>query len=227
MEYSFPVCYHESIHSPVLLRLSILAHAPELNVTSLRFIMDSKPHKKELYAKWDEFRASDDDTAIELGASLVEFLRDITTLDAEDYYLWGLSIYILNQEDVLENSHPKFLKALEVDESYYLARLYSAHCYHDKGEYSNALSEYLKVDQELLKEEMPIWRWVKLMEQIGFCYAKTGRLKTAETWFERVIDAYQTIEKDELVPVQEAYECLPADHDIVAKLKKAENEHFA
>jgi len=189
--------------------------------------MNQESYKKDLYKKWDEFWGSDGEQEIKLGESLQKYFRSVDEPDAEDYYLWGLSIYTLNQENVLENSHPLFGKALEIDKAYYLARLYSAHCYHDKGEYKEALSEYLKVDQDLLKKEMPIWRWVKLLEQIGFCYAKLGQLSEAELYFEKVVNLYLTADKDELVQVQEAYECLPPEHPFVSKLKEAEDEHFS
>ena len=188
--------------------------------------MKLKPYKKDLYKLWDEFWVADDEKAKKLGSAVQKYISSIAEPDAEDHYLWGLSIYSLNQENVLKNSHPLFLKALELDSNYYLARLYSAHCYHDKGEYKKALTEYLKVDQNLLKKEMPIWRWVKLIEQIGYCYIKLGNIPQAESYFESVIDSYLTIEKDSLVPIREAYECLAPDHPLVLRLKDAEIKHF-
>ncbi len=188
--------------------------------------METTNYKRELHEMWDEFWLADGEEALKLGAALVEFLRNISTPGAEDYYLWGLSIYSLNQNNVLENSHPYFIKSLEKDDEYYLARLYSAHCFHDKGEYANALEEYLMVDQCLLKQEIPIWRWVKLLEQIGFCYAMQDRFHEAEEYFEKVINAYSTMEKNSLVPAQEAYECLESSHNMVSRLRSAEDEHF-
>lgn len=189
--------------------------------------MSQKTYKKKLYKLWDDFWLAEDETAIQLGKNLAGFLSEIDDLDAEDFYLWGLSIYSLNQEGVLEQSHPLFKRALGEDKDYYLARLYSAHCYHDKGEYKNALSEYLKVEQDLLKSEMPIWRWVKLLEQIGFCYTRLKKIELAEPYFEKVIREYISTEKGELVPIQEAYECLSSEHPLWVKLKEAENEQFS
>ena len=189
--------------------------------------MNQESHKSELYELWDKFWLADEEEAIRLGEFLQQFIANVPNQDAEDYYLWGLSIYSLNQNDVLEKCHPLFLSALEQDHLYYLARLYSAHCYHDKALYKQALEEYLLVDQVLLEKEMPIWRTIKLNEQIGFCYAKLGQQDLAEKYFLKIISAYLEIEKDELVPIQEAYECLPPEHPLVQKLKQAEDEHFA
>ena len=63
---------------------------------------------------------------------------------------------------------------------------------------------------------MPIWR----------CYVKQAQLSKAEPYFEKVINAYNDIDKDELVPVQEAYECLPSEHPLISKLEMAENAYF-
>ncbi|GEM_PF-1247660 len=188
--------------------------------------MEPHSYKNELRSLWNEFWTADDELQIQLASRLRRFLGDLPSPDSEDYYMWGLSIYALNQENVLEESHPFFLRALECDPNEYLARLYSAHCYHDKGDFSNALKEYLLVDQKSLKTEMPIWRYVKLLEQIGFCYTKEGNLEVAEEYFGKVEQAYLNAEPDELVPIQEAFECLDPDNLIVSRLAHAEKTHF-
>ena len=55
---------------------------------------------------------------------------------------------------------------------------------------------------------------------------KLNQLDVAEQYFRKVVSSYVTVENYELVPVQEAYECLPADHPLVSELKKAEEIHF-
>jgi len=186
-----------------------------------------KPYKDDLYKLWDEFWGCQKDEEKSRAEKIQSFIKALDYSDAEDFYLWGLSVYSESSQDSLDDSHKLFLKSLGSEEDYYLARLYSAHCFHDKGNYLEALAEYLKVDQERLKQEMPIWRWVKLLEQIGFCYVKIGRLNEAVPYFESVIKSYLSYKDNELVPVQEAYECLPKDHLLVRRLKEAEEVHFA
>lgn len=190
-------------------------------------VVSKKQYKEQLKKLWDDFWLEDGQAAIQNGKKLADLLSTIEQLDAEDYYLWGLSVYFLNQENVLEKSHALFHKALVEDKNYYLARLYSAHCFHDKGEYENALSEYLRVDQDLLKSEMPIWRWVKLLEQIGFCYVMLQKMELATPYFEKVIQLYLSTEKDTLVNIQEAYECLAIEDPLRVSLKAAESKHFS
>ena len=74
---------------------------------------------------------------------------------------------------------------------------------------------------------MPIWRWVKLLEQIGFCYVKNGQMSTSEQYFDSVINAYLTTQQDELVPIQEAYECLSSKHPLFLRLKEVESKYFS
>ena len=188
--------------------------------------MSQDSYKIELYKLWDDYSVSDGDQEQKIAIAIQKYIANLNARDAEDYYFWGNSVYSLNQARALEISHPLFRKALDIDKGYYLARLYSAHCYHDKGEYKEALEEYLLVNQVDFEKEMPIWRTVKLNEQIGYCYAKLNQLDVAEQYFRKVVSSYITVENCELVPVQEAYECLPADHPLVSELKKAEEIHF-
>ncbi len=97
--------------------------------------------------------------------------NELTSLD---YQILGLIDYESedwrnNSEKILEN----FKKSSELDKTNFLAQLYLAHIYHDMGNLKLALENYLKVDTETLKE-FQLWRYVKLIEQIGFCTYELG-----------------------------------------------------
>jgi tetratricopeptide (TPR) repeat protein len=144
----------------------------------------------------------------------------LTELDEEDFYLWGLAHYSISSEPT-ENSMFKFQKALQLNPDYYLARLYLAHCYHDKEEWYDAIEEYLKVDQETLMEEFPIWRTATLNEQIGYCYWQLNMRDEAMRFFERVRDIWsQHPHEDgngisEFIKPRDMIDCLGVNHPLL------------
>ncbi|MFK7889047.1 MAG: tetratricopeptide repeat protein [Gammaproteobacteria bacterium] len=184
-------------------------------------------YKEELYRRFDALQMAQECDERRVGRSIERFIGELDSPDAEDYYLWGFSIYLLNEDDALVRSAEKFSQALNLCDSLGMARLYLAHCYHDMGNYAEALTHYLQVDQQWLAEDMPIWRVVKLNEQIGFCYAQLGQMEKAVAIFEVVLDSYVELDGCELVPIQEAYDCLPRGHALIDRLKEAEAVHFA
>ncbi|WP_353896500.1 hypothetical protein [Aliikangiella maris] len=104
------------------------------------FIKNTIPHYKQLlYKKFNHF-----EIAKNKQKSLLEY--EIKSL-IEDLHILGLVYYKTSKNNhELEKVHGCFLDALEQDSNYYIVRLYSAHCFHDKKEYSKALTDYLKVD---------------------------------------------------------------------------------
>ncbi len=155
--------------------------------------------------------------------------------EAEEFYGMGYVLYLLAEDyyDICE-AHELFLQALERSPKHLIARLYSAHCYHDKAhsykdeaQFSDALSEYQDVDTSQLREEFDIWRYVKLQEQIGHCLCKMGQAEAAELYFEEVMDFYKKVGFGELPEPSELYECLGEGHPFFAALKKMEHEYFS
>jgi len=130
-----------------------------------------------------------------------------------------------NEHDI-EEAHQYFLQSLKKDTKYYMARLYSAHCYHDKSEFEEALREYLTVDCELLKAEFPIWRYVKLQEQIGYCLYKLGKISEAKKYFQDTLELYQTENYEEMVDPSEVFECLEEFDPMYTKFKEIERKIY-
>ncbi|WMI68811.1 lipopolysaccharide assembly protein LapB [Mangrovimonas sp. YM274] len=146
-----------------------------------------------------------------------------TKLNSTDYQLLGLIDY---ESDDWRNSSEKiienFKKATEKDKTNFLAQLYLAHIYHDVGNLELALKNYLKVDTKALKK-FQLWRYVKLIEQIGFCTYKSGNKTAGIVFFEKVLKWYQKMPKNDLARPSELIECLPENHRIVIEIKKIED----
>jgi len=192
-------------------------------------------YNKILDKKYDQFLKTEE--GIEK-SKLVEEIRELEIalddLSSIDNHTLGLIYYdIAENEDGIINAHEYFLKSLDLDTNYYIARLYSAHCYHDKAMYSEkieqynvALSEYLKVDVDKLREEFPLWRYVKLLEQIGHCYHKTGNESEADKYFQLVLGFYKEEGFDELANPAEIFECLNESDTIFKQIKTIEDAYF-
>ena len=116
----------------------------------------------------------------------------------------------------------KFRKAVELDKENFLAILYTAHCYHDKKDFKKALFYYEEVNVNKLKE-FRIWRFVKLIEQIGYCKYKLGRIKEGRENFEQILKWYEELGFDELVVPSELLECLDGSDPIVIRIKEIED----
>lgn len=139
-------------------------------------------------------------------------------LDESDFYLWGLVHYSISSEPT-ENSMAKFKKSLQLNIDYYMSRLYLAHCYHDKKEWYDAIEEYLKVDQDKLSEDFPIWRTATLNEQIGYCYWQIGQKDDAIRFFERVSDLWNRYGLSEgFMKPKYMIDCLGPNHTLLEKI---------
>ena len=112
-----------------------------------------------------------------------------------------------------------FRESKRLNPSHYMSSLYSGHCHHDKKRYPEALKEYESVDIEMLKEDYPIWRYVKLQEQKGECLHRMGRKEDAMCYFEEVSGHYDNIESEELVLPTELLRTLDPNHPISIKLE--------
>lgn len=108
-----------------------------------------------------------------------------------------------------------------MDDTNVLLPLYLAHCYHDMNQLKLTLENYNKVNKEHLKD-FQIWRYTKLIEQIGYCEYKLGNKQIGEKHFENVLQWYKKLpEIDRTVP-SELIDCLPKNHRIVIEIKKIE-----
>lgn len=184
-----------------------------------------KEYQELLIKKYEAFEdEQNEQKKILLRFKVINILQShMDDLDSDDMHIWGLVYYM--SDDDKEYHKPlaleKFLSAYEMDDSNFLACLYIAHCYHDTKDYMEALKYYMLVNQDDLKDFM-LWRYVKLIEQIGFCLHKLGKTKKAEDKFLQVLNWYKMIPYDstDLAIPQEIFECLPEDDNIVIELKK-------
>jgi tetratricopeptide (TPR) repeat protein len=112
-------------------------------------------------------------------------------------------------------------KAIELDVNNVFPQLYLAHCYQYINQLDLALENYNKVDREKLKE-LAIWRYIKLIEQIGYCEYKFGNEIIGEKYFQEVLKWYKKIPETDRVIPSELIDCLPQDHRIVSEIKKTE-----
>ena len=189
--------------------------------------MEKKNYKKILIDKYDAFYLEENATKKKLlQIEIQNILRDVFNPDTEDFHIWGLTYYSIDEEAEKEiNTNlalKKFLKAYQLDTNNFLACLYVAHCFHDKNDLNQALNYYEKVNKEDLKE-FQIWRYVKLIEQIGYCHFKLGREEIGKKKFEEVLNWYKKTEFGQLAVPSELMECLDKSDQIVKEIMEIED----
>jgi len=135
--------------------------------------------------------------------------------------MWGYAAYLHPDRDneQLEMARRWLEKALTLDEGFLMARLYAGHAHQDRGDHYRALHHYYRVDQKRLKLDWPIWRFVKLQEQIGYCNYQLGKRDSGEAWFYKVIQAYQSYPSSDLAHPSEMLSCLDEDHPLIKLLR--------
>ena len=154
---------------------------------------------------------------------IAAIMQKVDTLDAQDMHILGLVYYDTSADSRdIRKAHDFFLESLRIDEKYNMARLYSAHCFHDLEEYSSALKEYLKVDSIELINDFAFWRYAKLQEQIGFCYHKLGNVSQAREYFERLLGFYKRETFETVGYPAEVYECLEKTDEVYREIKQFE-----
>jgi len=179
--------------------------------------------REKAFEKFDEFYLAEEKSKKnKLRSEIQSLLNEYPEKDSNCYHLLGLLDYESDDwKELLGKSIQNFKKAIELDSTNVLPQLYLAHCYHDLNQLELALENYQKVDKEKLKE-FQIWRYIKLIEQIGYCEYKLGNKKMGEQYFEEVLEWYKKVpEIDRAVPV-ELINCLPKNHRIVIEMKKIE-----
>ena len=179
--------------------------------------------RKKIFEKYDEFILAEPKTEKDkLRAEIKSMLSEYTQKDSNCYHLLGLLDYESEDWEInIEKCILNFTKAVELDANNVLPQLYLAHCYHDLNQLELALENYNKVDKEKLKE-FQIWRYTKLIEQIGYCEYKLGNEKIGEKHFEEVLEWYKKLPEIDRVVPSELMDCLPKTHRIVTEMKKIE-----
>ena len=107
----------------------------------------------------------------------------------------------------------------EMDKENFMACLYIAHCYHDQSDTEHALLYYELVDQESLMN-FQTWRYVKLIEQIGYCYYNLGNEHLARDYFNKVLNWYKILPAEDRVMPVEILQCLSDSDEIVIAIKE-------
>ena len=182
-------------------------------------------YKTILITKFEAFDLEDNSERKKLlKFEVFNILKEIEKPDSDDLHIWGLTYYMSDNDKDYNRAQAlnKFLDAFELDPDNFLACLYIAHCFHDQGDLENALKYYEKVDKDKLKK-FRLWRYVKLIEQIGFCYHKLGNQSLGRKYFEEVVDWYQKLSFDEVAVPTEMKQCLPESDELIIKIEKLEN----
>ena len=184
----------------------------------------NRAYKDILIKKYDAFDWEEGpDRKKRLRSEVVNILSGIDQPDSEDLYIWGLTYYM--SEDEKEYHRPlaleKFLEAYKLDSDNFLACLYIAHCFHDIGKLQHALKYYELVDKNAVKE-FQIWRYVKLIEQIGYCNHQLGNQALGRKQFQEVLEWYRKLPPDDRAVPSELLACLPESDEIVLEMKAIE-----
>jgi tetratricopeptide (TPR) repeat protein len=179
--------------------------------------------QKEILKKYDEFSLAEfKEEKDKLRSEIKQIVSNSSDLNSSCYQILGLIDYESDdREKHIENSIRNFKKAIELDEDNFLAQLYLAHCYHDLNQLEFALENYNKVDKQKLKK-FQVWRYTKLIEQIGYCQYKLGHKQIGEQHFEEVLEWYKKLPETDRVVPSELIDCLPKNHRIVTEMKKIE-----
>lgn len=185
----------------------------------------SEDYKEILIEKYDSYIMEEyGEKKKLLRLEIFNILNEENQLDSDDFYIWGLTYYMAD-EDKKHNKNlalEKFIKAYELDVCNFLACLYIAHCYHDMGDLKNALRYYELVNKNDLKE-FQIWRYVKLLEQIGYCEYKLGNEKKGREYFLNVLEWYRKLPIEDRAVPTEMLACLPESDKIIIEIKEIED----
>lgn len=169
--------------------------------------------KEKIFKKYDAFSVLDNTTEKNIiRAEIKTMIAQLPEIDSSCYHLLGILDYESNDwKENIEFCIKNFKKAIDLDEDNFLAQLYLAHCYHDLNKLRIALEHYKKVNQDRLKK-FQVWRYIKLLEQIGFCEYKLGNISMGEQYFEKVLEQYKEQTEIDRIPPLELMSCLPKEH---------------
>jgi len=189
---------------------------------------------QNLIDKYEKFSGTFENDSLKslMRTDILKLYSEIDNPNEEDYYTMGLFHYGDYEEktpkDLLNERTNKaisfFQSSLESDQNYYMSNYYLGHCYQDLGRYEKAIEYYLKVNQNKLKMDFPLWRFVLLFELIGFCYWKTEQKDIGMKYFEKTSSEYLMLQDYyDLFPIGELIEdCLTEVHSLVIEMKAYE-----
>jgi tetratricopeptide (TPR) repeat protein len=182
-----------------------------------------KGYKEILLRKYEDFEMEDYKEKKKLLTFEIENILKANNedLDAEDYFIWGL-IYYFQDEDVnwnIDKAIEKFKASLGINSKYNKSILFLAHCFQDKGELIKALDNYTSVNLIDFQSNSQLWRYVKILEQIGYCYYKTGNEEKGLEYFGKSMKFYEKEEEVNLPNPVEIVKCLPENHLFIRTLK--------
>lgn len=186
---------------------------------------------QRLIDKYQKFSQTFENDSLKslLRTDILKLYSKIDNPNAEDHYTIGLFHYegydektskgLLNERTIKALSF--FQNSLESDPNYYMSNYYLGHCYQDLRQYKKAIEYYLKVNQNKLKADFPIWRFVLLLELIGFCYWKTDQKDIGMEYFKKTSSEYLMLQDYcELFPVGDLIvDCLTEVHSLVIEMK--------
>ena len=182
-------------------------------------------YKEILIKKYEEFDLEENQERKKLlRFEVFNILKEVEEPDSEDFHILGLTYY-KSDDDKEYNRNlaiEKFLEAYNLDSTNFLACLYVAHCFHDNGELGDALKYYEQVNKQDLRE-FQIWRYVKLIEQIGFCNYKLGKKDIGRKQFQEVLEWYRKLPMEDRAVPTEMMQCLPESDEIVIEMKEIED----
>lgn len=173
----------------------LYSHAHRLDADNIRIPNSKGVTALNIALVLDSTQESNEMHLIARGAFAEALRRDAS--DADSMYGLGLSNYFQHDGDISE-AKQWFSRALATEPTMARARLYLGHCLQDEQRWSEALTEYRRVDRERLVEELQAWRTNKLDEQMGFCLMKLGQTEQALELFRSVLDAYERATPDAL-----------------------------
>ena len=150
--------------------------------------------EKEILGEYDKFSISENLIEKEsLRKSIRAKILAQTELNSLDYQLLGL---IDTESDNWRNNSEKIIENLK---------------------------KAVEKDKSNFMKKFQLWRYVKLIEQIGFCTYKLGNETAGIVFFEKVLNWYIKTPENELARPSELLECLPKNHRIVIEIKKIED----
>ncbi|MEO1448993.1 MAG: hypothetical protein AAFV07_05655 [Bacteroidota bacterium] len=157
------------------------------------------PHSKAISALnvLQMMQAEQDPSVPLLRAEAELALKQAASLEQEDphiFYTWGLLCYFTGEDKALQ----RFQQALDLDQGYYMARLYKGHLLFDNQRWDQALEAFRQVDQSRLLVEWPVWRGVLLAELIAVCWLKLGQEAAFEEALTAFIHMFQSFDPEEL-----------------------------
>ncbi|MGH1386649.1 tetratricopeptide repeat protein [Kordia sp.] len=189
---------------------------------------------EDLVDLYQKFSQTFDDYSLKstLRQNILKTYNEIKEPNPKQNYVMGLFFYEDYNEntskDILKEQTRKaisfFEKSISADENYYMSNLYLGHCYQDLQQYKKAIYYYLKVDQNKLQEEFPLWRFVLLFELVGFCYWKIGKEDIGIKYFKKTHSEYLLLDDYlDLYPIGDYIEdCLGENHSLFIEMKAYE-----